>query len=169
MIRAVGFDFDGTLYPNWMMYLYSSGFMTRHFRLVMGFYHTRDDLRNIDFMNDLKQRQFEILARRLSIGVASAKRLSERYIYEAWGRIVRHVPLYDGVRRLMARLRVAGIRVGVLSDFPVVDKLRMRNIDHFCHCAVSSEDVGYLKPNSAPFRHLCRCLESEPQHTALRR
>lgn len=60
---------------------------------------------------------------------------------------------YLGVQDLIYWLKFKGIKLGVMSDFPILG--RVKNLlgiqDSFWDILYSSEDTGYLKPHKAPF------------------
>jgi len=157
-IKAVGFDLDGTLYPNYRMYLHSVPFFLAHPRLVRHFGKVRRRIRTIRPIEDFRKLQAELLAESLRIPVQRAARLIEETIYEQWQGTFRRIPAYRGVRATLEALLSNGLRIAVISDFPVERKLRYLGLDDIVECAFSSEETGYLKPNPEPFLELSHRL-----------
>jgi putative hydrolase of the HAD superfamily len=60
------------------------------------------------------------------------------------------------------RLHSHGYALGVLSDFPVGDKLAHLNLPQIWNCVISSEETGYLKPQPEPFLFLASSLGTTP-------
>lgn len=81
-----------------------------------------------------------------------------REIYHASEKVLSRVPLYEGVQELLDELSGHGIPLGVMSDFPVDRKLGIIGVHTEWHCRISTEEVGYLKPNPEPFEVLSDCL-----------
>ncbi len=162
-LKAVGFDIDGTLYPNSKMYLRSFGFVVRNLGLMRCFGRVRRRIRSVRPIEDFHRVQAELLGVEMAISTADAERIINERIYTEWEQVINHVPLYDGVVETVEAFRSAGLKVGVTSDFPVSRKLGMLGLDDCWDCAFSSEEVGYLKPNPEPFLELARRFACRPE------
>jgi putative hydrolase of the HAD superfamily len=162
-IRAVAFDLDGTLYRNAAMYLRSVPFFFRHPRLIRHFGHVRRRIRSTRPITDFHEKQAELLGRSLHISPERARLLIDTLIYERWERVLMRVPTYDGVPETLVAFRSAGLKVAVLSDFPVERKLSFLGLQGLFDCAFSSEETGYLKPNPEPFLELAERLDLPPR------
>lgn len=161
-LEAVAFDIDGTIYPNRVMYRASLPIVLSNLRLFRAFGHARRMVRIEPPEADLRAETARIAARMLrSDPVATGARIGD-VVYRRWERVLRRVPLYPGVPETLQALRIAGYRIGALSDFPVVTKLELFGIADLWDCVLSSEDTGYLKPHPEPFRRLAELLEAEP-------
>ncbi len=161
-LKAVGFDIDGTLYPNSKMYRRSLWFVLRHLRLMSRFRKVRRQIRQVRPIDDFYRVQAEMLGAELAMSPDAAARLIDELIYTDWEQIINHVPVYDGVFETVEALREAGLKVGVTSDFPVARKLGLLGLEGYWDCAFSSEEVGYLKPNPEPFLELAHRLNCRP-------
>lgn len=162
-IRAVGFDIDGTLYPNDVLYRKSLLRALRHPRLMYHFGRLRKEIRQVRPIEDFYRLQAELLARSLGVSEERARWLIEERIYRRWEKIAAEVPLYARVREVIARLRAENLRLGVLSDFPAGPKLEAIGLGGLWDCELSAEEVGYLKPNPEPFVSLASCLGVTPE------
>lgn len=161
-IKAVAFDLDGTLYPNYRMYLHSVPFFLAHSRLVRHFGKVRRRIRTIRPIDDFRELQARLLSDSLHIPTERAARLIEDTIYGQWQGTFRRIPAYRGVRSTLEALLSSGLRIAVISDFPVERKLKYLGLDDLVECAFSSEETGYLKPNPEPFLELSRRLALPP-------
>lgn len=157
-IKAVGFDIDGTLYPNNAMYIKSIPFFLRKPFLIYHFGIVRKQLRRIPYTGDFREAQAKFLARRLNIKNDEAYDLIEREIYKGWAPYFDRLRLYPDVARVLAAIKAKGLKLGAMSDFPVEDKLKRLGIEGLWHTAFSSEDTGKLKPYKEPFLHLAAQL-----------
>ncbi len=157
-IQAVGFDLDGTLYPNYKMYLHSIPFFLAHPRLVRHFGKIRRVIRTIRPIQNFRRLQAELLASSLRLSTEQAAELIERNIYGRWEETFRRIPAFSGVRETLEGLREGGLRLAVISDFPVHRKLEYLGIADLIDFAFSSEETGYLKPNPEPFLSLSERL-----------
>jgi putative hydrolase of the HAD superfamily len=161
-IQAVAFDLDGTLYPNYQMYLRSMPFFLAHPRLVRHFGKIRRVIRTIRPVHNFRNLQAELLAGSLRISTTRAAELIERNIYGRWEETFRHVSAYSGVRETLKRFREVGLKIAVISDLPVDRKLGYLGLADLIDCAFSSEETGYLKPNPEPFLSLAQRLNLPP-------
>ncbi len=164
-LRAVAFDVDGTLYPNSLMYLASTPFFLSRVRLITNFRAVRHELRRVRPIDDFYATQSSMLAQRLGVSAEEAGTIIDRRIYRDWEQVLKVVPAFPGVRSLVAQLRNAGFRLGVLSDFPLGEKLHRLGLDGLWDVRVSSETVGYLKPNPEPFQALLDELGTGAEET----
>jgi putative hydrolase of the HAD superfamily len=162
--EAVVFDVDGTLYDNWRMYLRSLPFAVSHIRLIVAFNRVRKRIRGIRPINDFYTLQAEMLAEELGMGTEDARALINRSVYEKWESKLEGMPVNPGVPELLTYLREeSGLKSGVLSDFPIERKLRLLGLEEGWDLAISSEEIGYLKPNPEPFEEVARRLEVRPE------
>jgi putative hydrolase of the HAD superfamily len=164
LIKAVAFDVDGTLYPNHRMYMASFGFAMKNFRLLNQFREVRHELRRLRPIDDFYAVQAALLARRIGGEAEAARELIQRVFYGDWEKVLHHVNLFPGVIELLSLLKNRGVPLGVLSDFPVVTKLSVLNIENYFDVEMSSEETGYLKPNPEPFEILAERLGVEAKH-----
>jgi putative hydrolase of the HAD superfamily len=161
-IKAVAFDIDGTLYPNFLMYVYSVPFFLAHPRFVFHFGKVRKKVRKIRPIEDFRSVQASLLAEEMGIEKEKALNLINKTIYKQWELCFRGMILYPGVKPLLKELRSRGLKLAVLSDFPVGKKLNFFRLAHYFDYALSSESSGYLKPNPEPFQALVGTLGVPP-------
>jgi putative hydrolase of the HAD superfamily len=162
-IDAVGFDLDGTLYSRALMYRLSVPLVLRHPRLVTQFAHVRREVRCLQSIDGFHATQARLLGARLGVEEARAAALIDRVIYGEWMRMLRRIRPFPHVRETIAGLRGLGLKLGLMSDYPVVDKLRFLGLQDLWDTSFCSEDTGYLKPHGEPFRRLAADLGVEPR------
>lgn len=163
-IKAVAFDLDGTLYPNYKFYFHSIPFFLTHPRLVSHFRKIRATIRTIRPIRNFRRLQAELLAISLRVSVDTAAELIERDIYGKWEAVFSRVTAFPGVQQLLARLQGRGVKLAVISDLPVERKLKFLKLDGYFDCAFSAEETGYLKPNPEPFLALTERLGLAPNY-----
>ncbi|MEM5948823.1 HAD family hydrolase [Spirochaetia bacterium 38H-sp] len=161
-IKAVAFDLDGTLYPNYRMYLLSVGFAFRHPYLVYCFNEVRKEIRKVRPVDDFKTLQRDLLAKRMGVPPERADELIEKKIYQAWEQSLKRLRTYPFLKDVLVALREDGYKLAVMSDFPVLAKLGFLGLDDLWDTAFCTEDTGYLKPNPEPFMELAKRLDCEP-------
>ena len=158
-LKAVAFDVDGTLYPNASMYLHSVGLALGNLRLIKTLELVRLQLRNHpDASDDFHRVQARLMAKNLGITPERAYALVEGRVYTRWYRIFRKLRPFPGLAATLGAFRSAGLKLAVLSDFPIRNRLADLGLAGPWDLAFSSEETGYLKPHSQPFEVLAQRL-----------
>jgi len=169
---AVAFDLDGTLYPEYRLNLRILPFIIKEQRFLRALGSARKLLRDYDRDNggnpgyppELKvpsgggfyDAQAAIMGKILGEGAEIVREKTERLIYRGWEPIFNKVKLFPHVRETLEAFRKAGIKMGILSDFPLEIKLKNLNILDYWDVVLCSEMTGHLKPAPVPFLELAR-------------
>ncbi len=162
-IKAVGFDIDGTLYPNSSMYLLSTMAFLRHPRLFYHFGKVRKKIRKISYEDDFKTVQARLFAASINIRPETAFDLIDRHIYGMLGYVFRKVKPYSDVRPVLLSLKRSGLQIGVMSDLPIGRKLGYLGVEDLIDTSFSTEETGFLKPSPIPFKRLIREFDVSPE------
>ena len=162
-VDAIAFDIDGTLYPNSRMYLNSVLFSLVRLRFLYHYRIVRSQIRKIRPIDDFRTLQARMLAERMGISVERSKERIEHAIYGRWQRIFRNIRPFPFLSDLLLRLKAGGYALGIMSDFPVGDKLAHLDLPHVWDHVMTSEETGYLKPNPEPFNVLAESLGTAPE------
>lgn len=162
-IEAVAFDIDGTLYPNFRMYLRSIPFALTHLRLMFAYAAVRGEIRHQRPVDDLQQLEAEMLGKRLGVSAERARQRINEEIHGTWESVLDRVPVYPHVRECVSQLKAVGYPVAVTSDFPVERKLDRLGLDDLFECRLWTEESGYLKPHPEPFIQLAACMGHRPE------
>lgn len=159
---AVAFDLDGTLYPNYRFYLQLIFFALKEHRLLIALSKARSILHAaLDKCGDAAgfyELQARLMAELLKEDPAIVKEKTEKLIYRGWEPLFRKIKLYAHVKESLEALRDAGLKLGLLSDFPPERKLEYLGLDACFDAVLCSEDAGCLKPAPEPFLALSRAL-----------
>lgn len=166
-IKAVGFDIDGTLYPETKLYMRTIGAAVKRPFLSIAYYHARKDLRRFAYDVPFHEEQARLVLKRLgkpaeSRHIARMKQKLNTSFYSSWNKHFRHISPFPGTADALAEIQKRGLKLGVLSDFPVGRKLREMKLDSFFSVQLCAEDTGYLKPSTVPFEALAEALEVNP-------
>jgi len=164
-VKAVTFDLDGTLYPEYRILLPSLRVFARHARLIYYYSRVRREIRSINPIIDYRSKQAELVASYLGQDVARVADRIDRVIYGEWLNAIGAMRPFRGLREIIARLRAAGFRTAVLSDLPLMKKLDYLGMKHLWDYASTSEETGYLKPHPAPFERMLNALGVKPHET----
>lgn len=173
-IKGVAFDIDGTLYPNYRFYARLIPSLPGILRELIAMGKARDEMRlnpEAYVPEGLKARepgifyrvQAELAAKRLKRPASELRTFYENKIYARWQPIFSRVNAYRGSRECISAFKAAGLKIGFLSDFPPVDKLRRLGFDALADCVVCSEDVGRLKPHPESFLTLAAGMGLRPE------
>jgi putative hydrolase of the HAD superfamily len=168
--RAVMFDLDGTLYDQRALrrcmlkeLLTYAPFRPSHWMdmwALLRFRKERERLAEAKAQNVL-ERQFAIVADQLRLSPDRVKSVVNEWIDV---RPLKHLRAVRrrGIETFFGELRRRGIRIGVLSDYPVSAKLVALGLEADATCYALEPAVGYLKPHPAGLNTLLRRLGVEP-------
>jgi len=165
-IEAIAFDIDGTLYPAWKLTLRAVPFFIRHIRFMQAFGKVRRILHEYGssepdkVLPDFFSVQNELLATHLSISAQEAGVFLDREIYKGWNKTFLRIRPYPFAKEAIIRLKEAGFKIGILSDFPPEQKGSVWGILPLCDAALNSEVLGALKPSRIPFLKLAEALNT---------
>jgi len=166
-IKAVAFDLDGTLYPNYRLYRRLFPFLLRYPRFFAAFVSVRGQLHRLEWEPaagaTFYQEQAALMAKKLGQKPEEIKEKTESLIYRGWDALFSGVKPFPLVRETLAAFRQAGLKLAILSDFPPARKISMFGMDDFFELVLSTEETGRLKPSGIPFEALARGLKLEPQ------
>jgi putative hydrolase of the HAD superfamily len=165
-LAGIAFDLDGTLYPNYRLFIRLAPFIVKHGKLLWAMGKARDMLRSRDSETPdgpFYERQAGLMAGLLKEEPRVVKERLETLVYRGWEPLFRHIKPYTHVRETLAALRQRGFKLGVLSDFPPQKKLEYLGLDGFWDAVLCSEDSGRLKPDPRPFLTLAASLDLPPQ------
>jgi putative hydrolase of the HAD superfamily len=174
-ISAVAFDLDGTLYPNYSLNIRLLPFLFKHGRLLSAFGRARNIIRlgqeeqaepaltrpssNPDFY----ERQARLVAEQLNERQDEIREMIDRLIYRGWEPLFLKVKLFPRVKETLRELRAAGLKLGLLSDFPPEAKLEYLGLSGLWDTALCTESIGALKPAIRPFEELAKSLSCRPE------
>ncbi len=178
-IKAVGFDIDGTLYPNLGLYALLAPEAARNLRFLVAFGRVRRELRELtrapeyrdaaaglsgpEALDGFRRFQASLAARRLSIGEDEALATIDAIVYRDFVEVFARVRSFPRVDWALATLKASGLKLGALSDLPAARKLELMGLDRHFDAALSSEDTGFLKPSPEPFLELASRLGEKPE------
>ena len=83
-------------------------------------------------------------------------------IYRGWEPYFKKVRLYANVKNCLSKLKTAGLKLGLLSDFPPETKIRHLGIESYWDAVLCSETCGALKPDPVSFLKLAEALDTDP-------
>jgi putative hydrolase of the HAD superfamily len=162
-IRGVTLDVDGTLYDiGAMMRAGMPGLLWMR-RDFLDLFRVRDGMRGLEPVPDFRTEQARRLAAARGISQGEARALVEDLIDRRWPRVFSRVRPFRGLREALEELARLGVRLGLISEYPIEPKLsRLGLADLPFAATVCCEDVGALKPHPASFLRAAAKLELAP-------
>jgi putative hydrolase of the HAD superfamily len=143
------------------MYLRSLGLLPQ-FSLFRALEQARIGLRAQPDVSDAFARiQAREVGALLGISAAEAEARIEAVVYTRWYRVFPHLRPFAGLQRCLDTFRARGLKLAVLSDFPIRHRLEELGLGPW-DAAFSTEDTGYLKPNPQSFLLLAERLGLPP-------
>ena len=161
--KAVLFDVDGTLYPQSFFIKTSIQFMLMHPLLSAIFRQLRRDVRQFGGVEDLHLAQVSLCAGYLRIPAERAQELLEKHIYGTFMAMLSRAKPYPETEPLLADLKKAGLKLGVITDYPTGDKLSALGFDQYWDVAISADTMGHLKPEPDAFLLAAEELKIAPE------
>jgi putative hydrolase of the HAD superfamily len=168
--EAVGFDLDGTLYPNYRLNLRLTLFILRELPLFLALGKARDTLHGkngpppqLSSGDELYTLQARLMAPLLGSDPAAVREKTERLIYRGWEPIFKNITPFPQAKETLAAIRSGGCKLGLLSDFPPEKKLEHMGLGDLWDAVLCSEHTGKLKPAALPFVELARRLDCPPE------
>ncbi|MHB9293285.1 putative hydrolase of the HAD superfamily [Hollandina sp. SP2] len=162
---GIAFDLDGTLYPNYQLYMRLIPFIFKEHRLLRALGKARDILRAEAQGQQIGEgsfytRQARLMGDILHLDPETVQQQVEKLIYRGWEPLFKKITPYPQVRETLLGLREKGIKLGLLSDFPPEVKLENLKLAGLWDRVLCSEQVGRLKPDPAPFLELAKQLDT---------
>ena len=174
-IKAVAFDLDGTLYPNYRLYcrllprffihpFFYRAFMAARHELHSGSADPQGFTKSTPSGGALSfyEKQALLMARFLGKDPEKTRIKMDRLIYRGWERVFSRIRLFPRVKETLSAFRTAGLKLGMLSDFPPVQKVSLLGLDGCFDVILAAEETGALKPSGIPFAILARELAFDP-------
>ena len=174
-ITAVAFDLDGTLYPNYSLNMRLLPFLFRHWRFLLAFSRARNNIRREQAaqaalaltpqssMPDFYGRQAQLVAEQLKAQKEEIRERIDRLIYRGWEPFFLKIKPFPHVREVLGEMKAAGLKLGLLSDFPTAAKLEYLGLSGYWNTALCTENIGALKPAALPFEELAKALSCAPE------
>ena len=180
-IRAVAFDLDGTLYPNSSLYWRLIPFVIKELRFMTAFSKARNIFHaspgqgkelagiiagaNGDFYAD----QAAVTANLLGAEPEYIQQKLEKCVYRGWEPHFKKVRLFKYAVQAIQAFRAAGLKLGLLSDFPPETKIKNLGIETdvqtgtaYWDSVLCTEVIGALKPDPLSFFKLADTLQTAP-------
>jgi len=150
-IEGVIFDLDGTLYSLSALKVRMTFVLLRSLSVLRRLSRARKFIRPREFVDgrELERAFCTEIARRSGITLPQAEAwYRDEFLQTFVALLGRYGQRRPGLLELLARLRMGGVKLAVVSDFPLVaERLKALGIPpEAFHDLASSEEIGSLKP-----------------------
>ncbi|MCR5761797.1 MAG: HAD family hydrolase [Treponema sp.] len=162
-IKAIAFDIDGTLYPSWRLYTRIAGYFLHHIQFFLKYNKVRHVLHHTAPLPDFFEYQARLLAEEMHVTTEFAKDQINEICYEGLKPYFYEIKPYSNVYQSICAFKAAGLKIGILSDFPPEQKGRLWGLRSLCDVCIGSEESGALKPSIYPFAILAEKLGVKPE------
>lgn len=146
-IKVIAFDIDGTLYPQRRFYTKIFFHFWKNVRFFYHFGRVRKALRRSAPLPDLFRYQAILLSERMHCTTPEAEAKLNKVIYNAFPKYFKKVKPYKNVKETFEKLKEAGYKIAILSDFPPEQKGDLWGILPYCDYVFGAEKIGALKPS----------------------
>ena len=174
--KAICFDIDGTLYPASVMKRRLFAIWLRNPKFSGRYNKSRKNFRlfQASFKQDIPLRWREAMIIQNETGEEPSRPFSrleytktyeklQKCFYNPMQRLYRRTKPFAGVRATFEKIKGKGLKIGVFTDFPLFDKLKSMGVSDLVDFSASSDDVGFLKPDTHCFEYLLYNLKMEPK------
>ncbi|MBP3709354.1 MAG: HAD family hydrolase [Treponema sp.] len=163
-INAIGFDIDGTLYAPRYLHVRMALHFFRYNQLFLKYGFVRRDMHKLGKVDNFMEVQDALLAKRIGCSVEDARERLQRIVYHGLGKFFKSIPPRKYVHEAFKAFRDAGLKIGILSDFPPEQKGDLWGLREYCDVLLGTESTGALKPSSHPFLVMAEKLDVAPEH-----
>lgn len=152
---AVTFDLDGTLYDTQAVrwrYILKNWSALRVVRVTR---RVREELREATFETGaaLRAEETKRVAERLEVGEAQARQQMDLALHMRLVQVLRQVGPRADARSALEALVMRGVRIGVISDYAVDDKLAALGLAELpWDVRIAADSLGALKPHERSFQ-----------------
>jgi putative hydrolase of the HAD superfamily len=162
-LKAVAFDIDGTLYPDWRLYIRVIPQVVKNLRFFLAYSQVRKTLHHTEPLPDFFERQARLLGEKMRIPPEQARNMLDKIVYQGLKPYFPKIKPYPHSIETARAFRSAGLKIAVLSDFPPSQKGDIWGLAPLCDVILGSEEIGALKPSKYAFAALIQALGTAPE------
>ena len=157
-IKAVAFDIDGTLYPASSLNIRLIPYVVKHLFFYLHYNKVRNILHRTAPLSDFYEYQARLFAELTGSSVEDAKKKIQSVVYDGLETYFKKIKPFKYVEETFRRIKAAGYKIAILSDFPPEQKGDIWGLAPYCDVILGSEQCGALKPSVFPFGILAKQL-----------
>ncbi len=88
----------------------------------------------------------------------------EHQFYSVWAESFKTIKGFANMREVLLKAKQKGIKIALLSDFPIAGKVNTLGLSDIVDFATSTEESGYLKPSEKTFIYLINKINVDPKN-----
>lgn len=161
-IKAIAFDIDGTLYPNYQLYFRILPYFLKNIKFFLSYNKTRKVLHRTAPLSDFYEYQARLLSEQIDIPKNEARQKINEIVYDGIKPYFNNVKPFKYIEETFVAFKNAGLKLAILSDFPPEQKGDIWGLAKYCDLILGSEACGALKPSKYPFGILANKLNLSP-------
>ncbi len=174
-IKALCLDIDGTLYSKMQMNLRLILTAFPNLKLGLRFNGIRKEYRltqdsqpprTFDRAGFL-EKQAKLYLKRETSSVDEIEKIiksMDKQFYQSWEKSFKSIKAFDNMRETLIKAKSKGLKIALLSDFPIAHKVETLGLKDIVDFAISSEETGFLKPDKHTFLHLTKNINIDPNN-----
>lgn len=152
-LQAVTFDVDSTLYSYRTVLPTRIISIIKHPRMLPLFFRMRKAIRREGYHSNFYDFQVRFFSRYSGVSREKAGDFIDSVVYGGWNSDTRGMKAFTGVREFIEHCIDMGLDIGIITDFPIGQKLDALGLSDLPWKAIiESEVTGELKPSVYPFR-----------------
>lgn len=162
--KAVCFDVDSTLYPPEFERKVETSMAFWHPIMGKRYSKGRTEFRKCqkDFKKygledaDFATREAAMISRSLGnrMSVEKARKYLDNRFYSRLAKHYAKLPYQNETVRLFKNLKDRGIKIGIMSDWPLWNKLELIGVKQYCDFVCDPDGMKFLKPDAHTFEYL---------------
>lgn len=160
-IEAIAFDIDGTLYPQWRLTVRAIFRYISHIFLFLFYGLVRNDMHKLPQHNNFREVQAEKMSKWMGCTPEQAEEKLNKVVYRGLEPYFLDLPCYSDVFETFEKLKKAGYKLALLSDFPPEQKGDIWGVKKYCDVILGTEQLGALKPDPYSFFKMAEELNVE--------
>ncbi|MCR4789668.1 MAG: HAD family hydrolase [Treponemataceae bacterium] len=153
-IEAIAFDIDGTLYSSFRFYLRIAPYFFKNFKFFLSYNKVRKILHRTAPLADFYEYQARLLEELMPESRGKSKELIQQTVYDGLRPYFKKIRPYKDAENFIKACKEAGLKIGILSDFPPEQKDDIWGLNKYCDVIMGSEAHGALKPSIYVFGQL---------------
>lgn len=157
-IKLIAFDIDGTLYPQYRFFRRIFFHFWKNVRVFYHFGRVRKSLRRCAPLPDLFRYQAILMSERMHCTTPEAEEALNKAVYEPFPDYFKGIKPYRYIKETFIKLKEAGYKIAILSDFPPEQKGELWGLLPYCDGVFGAEKIGALKPSKYTFGIMSREL-----------
>lgn len=165
-LSGLTFDFDATFYNYPAMVTRLFHRFGPHVKLIYDLTRERQKLRQEGHIEDFRERQAQVMARRWKKDIEWTRNRIDRVVYDGFNASFDNIRPLKNTFNMLDMVVANDIPISVVSDYPPHDKMKKMGFMKYDWTAIiNGEDIGQLKPHPTGLQAAMEAMGSSPEET----